>query len=980
MAYLIYILLLIPTEVFADPVSALIAAIATTAGSYATGSVVAGALAKVFIASFVTTLVLTGASKVLAPKPKKQSSSNSGSQSVDTSQTIMIRDPVASRNIIYGKTRSSGVIVYGQVITDEIHIIMALAGHEIDSFQNLYFNEEEVSIDGSGNATFPEKYVGKVKVFYRTGADDQLAMQELIDASNAEGVDGVWTSEHTMSGIAYIYAVLKSDNTAFPSGIPNISALVHGKKLFDTRTPLAMPAFSDNPALVLYDYLTNTRYGLGISASEIDTTAFNACANACEVTVTDSQGNSERTYECHGILTTANSYSKNIESILSSMFGTFFYSGGVFSVKAGVYQTPTITLTQDDFISDLAIQTRSSKRDSANGIKGLFTPVSTNYIASDYPPVVSDTFIDEDGGEENIMDFPLSMTSSATMAQRIARIALYRGREQLSISVTCNLNNAFKLQVGDSVTVIKDNLGFDANSIFQVAQWSFDVSEGNLSVSLVLRQISSAVYDYELADEKIFTTNNTNLFIVSNLQAPGISVTEELRDYNQQVLTAVIVTLSTSTYFINNYEVQIKRNIDTDFINLGISNGQIFEYLNAEDLTIYNIRARAIGSFGQISEWATASISIVGKSAPPSDVTNFSVNIMGDVALLTWTPVPDLDLSHYTIRHSVATSAGSYSQSRTIAERISRPANQAIVPALTGTYFIKAIDKIGLESKASAQTIAIINKLENDAGGYAVATTITENPSFLGTLDDTAIVDNQIVLDTTTLFDDTAGFFDDVDGSFDGGGGYVDNEGYYYFYNKIDLVNKYTVRLSQIIEIERVDYVNLFDDASGNFDDRQGNFDGDLLESGATDAILQLAVTNDDPSWGGATWTAYRDFIKGDYTGRGFKFKLTLKSSDSNATPAIDTLSIVAQLPYNYINGQDIASGTAAGGYTVTYPTPFYLTKAVAITAQNLATGDFFEIVSKSGSDFVIRFKNSSNAVVSRTFDYTVSGLGQLVA
>ena len=978
MAYLIIILLLIPADVFAAPViPAILTGIATAAGYIGTATEFATIAAAAFKAAAIV-LAVTAAAAVLAPKPKKQSNSNSGSQAVNTSQTVMIRDPVANRYIVYGKTRLSGVIVYGQVITDEIHLIIALAGHEIDSYQKVYFNEEEVSIDGSGNATSPEKYVGKVKVFYRTGADDQSAMQELIDASNVEGVDGVWTSEHTLSGIAYIYAVLKSDNTAFPSGIPNISALVHGKKLYDTRTTNA--AFSENPALVLYDYLTNSRYGLGITSSEIDTTAFNTCANDCDVTVTDSQGNSEKTYECHGVLTTANSYSKNIESILSSMFGTFFYSGGVFSVKAGVYQTPTITLTQDDFISDLVIQTRNSKRDSANGIKGVFTPVSTNYIASDYPPVVSEVFKLADDGEENIMDFPLSMTSSSTMAQRIARIALYRGREQLSINVTCNLNNAFKLQVGDSVTVIKDNLGFDANSIFQVAQWSLNINNSDLSVSLVLREISSAVYDYELADEKIFTTNNTNLFIVTNLQPPGISVREELRDYNQQVLTAVIVTLSTSTYFINNYEVQIKRNVDTDFINLGISNGQIFEYLNAEDLTIYNIRARAIGSFGQISEWATASISIVGKSEPPSDVANFSVNIIGEIAVLSWTPVSDLDLSHYTIRHSVATSAGSYSESRTLVQRVSRPANQVIVPALTGTYFIKAIDKIGLESKASAQTIAIINKLENEAGGYAVATTITENPTFLGTLDDTAIVDNQIVLDTTTLFDDTVGDFDDVDGSFDGGGGYVDNEGYYYFYNKIDLVNKFTVRLSQIIEIERVDYVNLFDDASGNFDDRQGNFDGDSLESGATDAVLQVGTTNDDPASGGATWTDYRDFIKGDYTGRGFRFKLTLKSSDSNATPAIDTLSIVAQLPYNYINGQDIASGTAAGGFTVTYPTPFYLTKAVAITAQNLATGDFFEIVSKSGSNFVVRFKNSAGAVVSRTFDYTVSGLGQLVA
>jgi len=978
MAYLIFIILLIPVDVFAEPVSALIAAVASTAGSYAAGTITAAEIAGAFAYSFAITLALTAAAKVLAPKPKKQGNSNIGSQAVNTSQTIMIRDAIANRIIVYGKTRLSGVIVYGQVITDKLHIIVALTCHEISSYEKIYFNDEEVTIDGSGNVLTPAKYVGKVKLYYKLGTDNQSAMQELIDATAAPDVDGVWTSEHTLSGISYIYAVLTSDNTAFPYGVPNISAVITGKPLYDTRTTLT--AYSCNPALALYDYLTNSRYGLGISASEIDTTAFNTCANACDTSVTDSQGNIENTFECHGVLTTGNSYSKNIEAILSSMFGTFFYSGGVFSVKAGVYQTPTITLTQDDFISDLAIQTRNSKRDSANGIKGVFTPASTNYIAADYPSVVSATFISEDDGEENIMDFPLSMTSSITMAQRIARIALYRGREQLSLSVRCNLYNAFKLQVGDSVTVIKDNLGFDTNSIFQVAQWSLDINSANISVGLVLREISSAVYTYDLADESFFTTNNTNLFIVKNLDIPGIAVTEELRDYNQQVLTAIIITLSTSTYFINNYEVQIKRNVDTDWTNLGISNGQIFEYLNAEDLTIYNVRARAIGSFGQISDWATASISVVGKSAPPSDVTNFSVNIMGDVALLTWTPVPDLDLSHYTIRHSVATSAGSYSASRTIAEKVSRPANQVIVPALTGTYFIKAIDKIGLESKASAQTIAIINKLENESGGYATATTITENPTFLGVQDDTAVVDNQIVLDTTTLFDDTTGDFDDADGSFDGGGGYVDNEGYYYFYNKIDLSYKYTVRLSQIIEIERVDYVNLFDDASGNFDDRQGNFDGDSLESGATDAILQLAITNDDPASGGATWTAYRDFIRGDYTGRGFKFKLTLKSSDRNATPAIDTLSIVAQLPYNYINGQDIASGTAAGGYTVTYPTPFYLTKAVAITAQNLATGDFFEIVSKSGSNFVIRFKNSAGTVVSRTFDYTVSGLGQLVA
>jgi hypothetical protein len=977
MAFIILLILFIPETVYADPVSALITATASTIVAAFGSEVTAAILAKTFIVSAATTLLVTGAAKALAPKPRKQSAAtvlpNSG-------QTFMVRDSIASRKIIYGTTRVSGVITYAQTIADELHIILAIATHEVESYNQFYFNDESLGIDGNGWVQTPTKYANKARILYRTGADDQSVMQELVDATaaNAEvSSEGLWTQDHKMSGIAYLYIVLISDTTAYANGIPNISVNVSGKKLYDTRS--ATTSYSANPALVLYDYLTNTRYGLGIDSSEIDTAAFNTAANSCDETVSKSDGSTESRYESNGTIDTSSSYANNIEAILSSMYGTFFYSGGVFSVKAGVYQVPTVTLTENDFISELAIQTRQSKRDSANGIKGTFNPIETNYITTDYPSVISETFINEDDGDENIMDYPLPLTTSPTMAQRIARIALYRGREQMTISMKCNLQNAFNLQIGDSVMVTKQNLGF-SSKVFQVAQWSFNIDNSGLFVDLTLREISSSVYDYELADEKVFITNNTSLFVPDVLTAPGLSVTEELRDYNEQVITAIIITLSTSRYFIDRYEVEIKRNVDTNWINIGNSSSQIYEYLNAEDSTIYNIRARAIGSFNQKSDYSTANITIVGKTAPPSNVTDLSVNIIGDSAVLTWTPVPDLDLSHYTIRHSSLTSGATYSGSRTIVDKVSRPGNQVIVPALTGTYFIKAIDKLGLESLLSTSTIAVINKIENTAGGYETVITATENPTFSGTLDDTAIVDSMIVLDTTTLFDDTSGNFDDALGSFDGGGGYVDNEGFYYFSNNIDLTYKYTIRLSQIIEIERLDYVNLFDDASGNFDDREGNFDGDSIESGATDAVLQLSITNDDPASGGATWTSYSDFVKGDYTGRGFRFRVILTSSDEAASPGIDILSVIGQMPYNYTSGQDISSGTSAGGYTVTYPTPFYQTKGVAITAQNLSSGDYWEIVSKSGSNFVIRFKNSGGTVVSRTFDYTAVGLGQRVA
>ena len=61
--------------------------------------------------------------------------------------------------------------------------------------------------------------------------------------------------------------------------------------------------------------------------------------------------------------------------------------------------------------------------------------------------------------------------------------------------------------------------------------------------------------------------------------------------------------------------------------------------------------------------------------------------------------------------------------------------------------------------------------------------------------------------------------------------------------------------------------------------------------------------------------------------------------------------------------------------YTVTFTNPFYsVNYAVGITAQGLATGDFFLLSNKTINGFDIAFKNSGGTGVSRTFDYIAKG------
>ena len=81
-----------------------------------------------------------------------------------------------------------------------------------------------------------------------------------------------------------------------------------------------------------------------------------------------------------------------------------------------------------------------------------------------------------------------------------------------------------------------------------------------------------------------------------------------------------------------------------------------------------------------------------------------------------------------------------------------------------------------------------------------------------------------------------------------------------------------------------------------------------------------------------------------------------------------------------------IASGTSAKA--VTFANAFFTGTStlggansalptIGITPQNMATGDYFELSSISRTGFTVTFKNSSDAIVNRNFDYMATGFGK---
>ena len=961
-----------------------VSSVLSIAGAVVIGAgitVTGGALAVAWGTVAIGATMIAGAT-ALAPRPRVQSLGNQNYTQQTSNRSLMIKQPITHRDTVYGTSKKSGAIIFMESTNNnkEMHIVVQVASHEIQSFDTIYFNDEALSLTSYGTdsngiirqrVTAPSKYTGtstvrpivdyKIRIKQHLGSDNQLADADLVSAVTK------WTTAHRLRGIAYLYIRMEYDTDMFPNGIPNISAEIKGKKVLDFRT--SSTAHSDNPALCVYDYLTDTRLGLGISTSNIDTTSFTTMANLCDENVTLSGGGTEKRYTCNGVVYSDIPPMQILDDMLSSCTGVLSYSNGKFILKGGQYVSPSLTLTDDDFVSQIAIESKKSRRDLFNTVKGVFTSSETSWQPSDYPMVTSSTFSDADG-EVIYADIDLPFTTSSATAQRIAKIALFKNRQQIVLSAQVKMTG-FKLQVGDTVNITNTRLGW-TNKVFEVAEWSFS-NDDKLGINLLLNETASSVYDWD-AEESEFVLDNTTLPTVQDVTPPSIVVTDELRIYAETPITVLKVVCSSSQGTTNEFEVEALNTNDPDgeYITLGRSKGNIFELVNAQDGAFYDVRARSINSFNVHSSFTTQTHEVIGKTAPPSDVTNFSTNVIGDVVALNWTPVPDLDLSHYIVRHTPLTTTTKFEEGLVVAKKVAKPANTLLLPAQTGTYMIKAIDVLGIESVNSAKSVIILDRIRED---FNAVTSSTESPNFTGTKSETEVVTrdstNFLEIVEGELFDTGVGNFDDNTGLFDDGGETAFNLDGTYDFPTFDLGGIYNSRVTFTCKYNRFDTASLFDSTDGLFDSQTGLFEGGYTEHNDVNVELQISTSNDN-----ITYTDYRSYILGDYKGRYIKLRALLTTTNQTATPAIYELSATIDMPDRTVAEDDISAGT--GGKVVTFSPAFKELQGLGIEVDDLDQNNHYVITSKSATGFTINFYQGSGTgnPITADFSYVAKGYG----
>ena len=200
---------------------------------------------KQFAFSFIASAVLGFAYKKLAGKPKQPDINSFTNEALV--RKSLIRSPVADRSIIYGSVRKGGAIVHAETLNDnkDLYLVIALCGHEVNSIGSVFFNDTEITssqLDGSGNVN-AGTFNGKAQIIKHLGSTTQTVDTVLDNAST------VWTSNHRLRGVAYLMVKLTYDVDVYPNGIPNISAVIEGKKILNVST--SATAYSNNPANII---------------------------------------------------------------------------------------------------------------------------------------------------------------------------------------------------------------------------------------------------------------------------------------------------------------------------------------------------------------------------------------------------------------------------------------------------------------------------------------------------------------------------------------------------------------------------------------------------------------------------------------------------------------------------------------------------------------------------------------------------------
>lgn len=352
-------------------------------------------------------------------------------------QQSVINQSTGPRIRGYGRDKLGGTRAFWDSKDGTLYQVVMHHSGLVDQIESVWLGDRTYSLSGNGWVTGDDAIPDEtIRIRTLNGSPNQTAFGTMTAAW-----PGVWTDDHRLRGIACTYAEFEGVDAedfakVYPEGAQtSVRILARLSRVYDPRT--GETAWSENAALCMLDYLRHADGFPGITTSDVDLASFASFANVCAAGVPLRAGGVQQRYRLGGTY----SLQDDPVDVLQSMQATcdadlYLTPEGKIGVRGGVWQAPTVTITDRDILSfDLSEGT--DKLAAFNELKIVFRDPSASYQPNEAPAWRNTA--DQATRGQIVEDLTLDMVQWPAQAQRLAKIHAHRMNPRWRGTISTNL-------------------------------------------------------------------------------------------------------------------------------------------------------------------------------------------------------------------------------------------------------------------------------------------------------------------------------------------------------------------------------------------------------------------------------------------------------------------------------------------------------------------------------------------------------------
>lgn len=425
--------------------------------------------------------------------------------------------PPANNNsipVVYGDAWLGGVFVDAVLSSDQktMYYVLAISSISSDASATFsydrtkfYYGDRLVTFDGTDQTKVVSLTDGDGNVDTKISGNLYISLYTSTNAGTITSVNGTapnvfmggsdipvalrWPSSgRQMNGLAF--AIVKLNYSA-DAGTTGLQPITFYCKHYPKGGTVAKPGD------VWYDYMTDTRYGAGMTGlvDSTSATALNTYSDQT-ITYTPAGGGSatQARYRINGVVDTGRPVLENVEKMLecSDSWMAYNAASGLWSIVINKAESSTFSFNDTNLLGEIRV--------SATDINQQINQIQIEFpskLNRDQPDLV---YLETPAGllypnePPNRQTTTLEFTNDSVQAQYLGNRRLEQAREDLIVTITSTYPG-IQVDAGDVVDITNADYGW-TNKLFRVMKVSeATVDDGNLGASLELSEYNAVVYD-----------------------------------------------------------------------------------------------------------------------------------------------------------------------------------------------------------------------------------------------------------------------------------------------------------------------------------------------------------------------------------------------------------------------------------------------------------------------------------------------------